>query len=74
MEEETGQIKPIAVVGFSFGFPQDATSSEAFWDMLLNRKNTNTPIPPQRMSATAMYSPDASRRGQVSCHQLDSFS
>lgn len=58
-------IEPIAVIGYSFGFPQDATDSVAFWDLLMEKRNTATSFPANRMNNDAMYHPDVNRRGQV---------
>lgn len=64
------RIEPVAVVGMSFGFPQDATSSDAFWKILMEQRNTATEFPPERLNVDAMYHPDANRRGQVSVIKL----
>ena len=58
--------EPIAVVGLSFGFPQEATSSDAFWEMMIKKRNSITPFPNERLNTSAMYHPDPDRRGQVS--------
>ncbi|KAL9045022.1 MAG: hypothetical protein Q9214_001884, partial [Letrouitia sp. 1 TL-2023] len=42
MAEDEDKVDPIAVVGLSFGFPQDATSSEAFWDLMMEKRDTGT--------------------------------
>jgi hypothetical protein len=52
---ETSTREPIAIVGFSLKFPQDATSSKAFWTMLLEGRSANTEIPKNRMNADAFY-------------------
>lgn len=59
-------LEPIAVVGFSLGFPQTATCSDAFWKILVEKRNTVTEFPKSRMNIDAMYHPDSNRRGQVS--------
>ncbi|KAJ5692411.1 reducing type I polyketide synthase [Penicillium macrosclerotiorum] len=64
--QENDKIEPIAIIGFSFGFPQDATSSDAFWKMLMERRSSSTAIPAERLNAAAMYHPDGGRRGQMS--------
>ena len=56
----------VAIVGFSFTFPQDVTSSVSFWDLLMESRNTVTKFPQDRLSADALYHPDRNRRGQVS--------
>lgn len=62
----TDRLEAIAVVGFSIGFPQDATSSDAFWEVLMEKRNTASTIPNARMNIDALYHPDTNRRGQVS--------
>lgn len=61
----TDNVEPIAIVGLSFEFPQDATSSDAFWELLLSKRNTATEFPKDRLNVSAMYHPDRNRRGQV---------
>lgn len=60
------KLEAIAVVGLSMGFPQGATSSEAFWDILIQKRNTASDFPNARMNINALYHPDLNRRGQVS--------
>ena len=68
--QDQDKLEPIAVVGISFGFPQNATSSEAFWDILMKKGNTGTEFPPERLSTDQLYHPDPNRRGQVSFWSL----
>ncbi len=63
---DADKLEPVAVVGMSFGFPQGATSSDNFWKILMEKRNTATEFPPERLNVAAMYHPDANRRGQVS--------
>ena len=58
-------LEPIAVVGFSLKFPQDATSAEAFWKMLLEGRSALTEIPKDRFNIDAFYHPDAERHDTV---------
>ncbi len=59
-------VEPIAIVGFSLRFPQDATSVDSFWKMLMEGRCTATGFPEDRLSAAAIYHPDGTRRGTVS--------
>lgn len=54
-------VEPIAVVGLSLKFPQEATSPEAFWKMLLEKRCAMTEIPPDRMNVDAFHGVDQSR-------------
>lgn len=58
-------LEPIAVIGFSFKFPQDATSTEPFWDMLMKGRCASTEFPKDRMNRAAFHHPDPSRPGTV---------
>ncbi|KAI8161527.1 Compactin diketide synthase [Colletotrichum sp. SAR 10_86] len=53
--------QPIAIIGLNLKFPGDATSPEAFWDMLQNARNASTKVPPSRFNVDAFYHPDPAR-------------
>jgi len=55
----------IAVVGLDLKFPGDATSPEAFFDMLLQRRSAPSEIPKDRYNIDAFYHPDPDRAGAV---------
>ncbi|KAI9660404.1 MAG: Type I Iterative PKS [Bathelium mastoideum] len=55
--EDLDLIEPIAVVGYSLKFPQDATSSKGFWKMLVQRENAMTDFPADRVNISAFYHP-----------------
>jgi hypothetical protein len=56
---------PVAIIGFAFEFPQDATSSERFWRMICEGRSATTDVPRDRMNVDAFYHPDTSRHGSV---------
>lgn len=58
--------EPLAIVGISLRFPQEAVTEEGFWDTLIQQKNTFTVFPEDRLSASAIYHADSRRRGTVS--------
>ena len=62
---EKAGLEPIAVVGFSLKFPQDATSPEAFWKMLMEKRCSMTEWPRERLNLDAFYHPDSSRPDTV---------
>ncbi|RHZ54154.1 type I polyketide synthase [Aspergillus thermomutatus] len=62
----TDSLPPLAVVGFSFKFPEDATSSDSFWQMLLEGRCVSTEFPADRMNIDAHYHPDRNRLDSVS--------
>ena len=64
-EIDGDEVDPIAVVGLSLKFPQEATTAEAFWEMLDNGRSAMTEFPSDRLNVDAFYHPDSSRRGTV---------
>lgn len=60
-----GGLEPIAIVGFSLKFPQDATSQEAFWSMLMEKRCAMTEWPSDRLNIEAYHHPDKDRLDTV---------
>ncbi|KAF2468466.1 reducing type I polyketide synthase [Lindgomyces ingoldianus] len=58
---EDDLLEPLAVIGFSLKFPEEATSPEAFWQMLVEKRCAMTEIPKDRINIDAFYSPDKTR-------------
>ena len=63
------KLEPIAIVGLSLRFPQDATSSESLWNMLMEGRCATTEVPEDRWNLGSFYHPDAERKDSV-CRQL----
>ncbi|RDL41699.1 uncharacterized protein BP5553_01678 [Venustampulla echinocandica] len=59
-------LEPLAIVGFSLKFPQDATTAESFWSMLLEGRNVSTEFPSDRMNIDAHHDPIGDRQGTPS--------
>ena len=59
------KLEPLAVIGFSLKLPQEGTTPEAFWKMLMNRKCAMTEWPRDRLNIDAFYHPDNSRPDTV---------
>ena len=57
---------PLAVVGLSLKFPQDAVSPESFWNMLVEGRCASTEFPPDRLNIDAYHNPDTSRLDTLS--------
>lgn len=66
------QSIPIAIVGMSFQFPDNATSTESFWSMLLDRRCASRDFPLARLKASTLYHPDPSRGDTVGSSYLSS--
>lgn len=59
------QRASLAIVGLACRFPQEATTAESLWSMLLKRRCAMTEFPPDRMNIKAFYHPDKNRRDTV---------
>lgn len=59
------KLAPIAVIGFSLKFPQDATSPEGFWKILSEGRSAMTEVPSDHFNIDAFYSPDAGKNDCV---------
>ena len=65
------KVEPIAVIGFSLRLPQDATSPDKFWQLLMEARSAMTEVPEDRYNLDAFYHPDESRANAV--HPLNCF-
>lgn len=59
-------LEPIAVIGLSLKFPQDATSTELFWEMLMKGQSSMTTVPKERFNIESFYVPETKRQDEVS--------
>jgi hypothetical protein len=72
MDHDT--TEPLAIVGLSLKFPQEAVTEDEFWGILMQQKDTSTVFPDDRLSGSAIYHPDSRRRGTVStCTNLMTY-
>ena len=58
-------LEPIAIIGYSLRFPQEADHPEAFWNMLLEGRCASTDIPADRLNIDAFYHPSGDRVDSV---------
>lgn len=65
ISHEVHELKPIAIIGFSLKFPQEATSAEGFWKMLTEKRCCMTEFPRDRANIEAFYHPDSDRLDTV---------
>ncbi|KAG8412207.1 Type I Iterative PKS [Metarhizium acridum] len=68
-ETSRERVEAIAVIGFSINFPQQVATSDALWQLMLEKRSTATRIPKTRMNVDAMYHPGVHRRGQISVNR-----
>ncbi len=59
-------MEPIAIIGMSIRFPGDATSPDAFWDMLVAGRSAWSEIPASRFNIDAWYHGNPDRIDAVS--------
>lgn len=64
--ETDDTLEPIAIVGISLEFPQDAKSTESFWQTMINGKSARTEVPPERFNVNGFYHPTTKVDTQVS--------
>jgi acyl transferase domain-containing protein len=57
------QTTPIAIIGFAFRLPGDATDAHKLWDLLVEGRNVWSPVPPERFNEAAFYHPDPDHDG-----------
>ncbi|TGJ79824.1 hypothetical protein E0Z10_g8943 [Xylaria hypoxylon] len=57
MKESVVEQEPIAICGLALKFPQDASSEEGFWAMLLDKRSAMTEFPPERLNINSFYHP-----------------
>ncbi len=57
MDEDQDLLEPVAVIGFSLKFPQDATSPGAFWKLMAEKRSAMTDFPADRLNIEAFYHP-----------------
>ncbi|CAI7640288.1 unnamed protein product [Penicillium glandicola] len=56
-------LEPIAIVGLATRFPQQATTAEGLWELLLEGRSTWSSIPKERFNSDAFYHPDPEHGG-----------
>jgi acyl transferase domain-containing protein len=56
---------PLAIVGMSMQFADDANTPERFWKMIQEGRNASKPFPADRLGE-AVYHPDPARQDSVS--------
>ena len=59
-------LEPVAVVGFSLKFPQDALSAKSFWNMLLEGRCAKSDVPKDRFDVDSFYVPGTKRQDEAS--------
>jgi acyl transferase domain-containing protein len=63
--------EPIAVIGFSLKFPQDADSPQSFWDMLYEGRCASSDFPLERLNVEAHHDHESTGARTVISQNLD---
>ena len=63
-ELDGNDLEPIAICGFSIKFPQEATSPEAFWKLICEKRCAMTDFPESRLNKDGFYR-ETKRRNTV---------
>ena len=71
LEVANDALEPIAVIGFSLRYPQDADSPTTFWSMLESKRCAMTDWPKDRINLDAFYHRDEDREGRVRQHNVE---
>ncbi|TVY82374.1 Highly reducing polyketide synthase azaB [Lachnellula suecica] len=64
-DEEQDKIVPIAIVGLSFRFPDDAITTDSFWSLLMQGRCASREVPHERFNGNSFYHPDANRGDSI---------
>lgn len=57
--------EPIAIIGLSSRFPEDATNPENLWDLLVKGRSAWSGFPLDRINSKGHYHPDPEHGGTV---------
>lgn len=67
---KSGDREAIAIIGFAMKFPQDVTSEENLWKLIMERRSTMTEVPKNRWNLDGFYKPEGNRPGTVRDQQV----
>ncbi|KAF6802944.1 polyketide synthase, partial [Colletotrichum musicola] len=60
-DNTAAHIEPVAICGMGMRLPGGITDPDAFWDMLVNKRDGRCRVPKDRYNVEAWYSPDKKR-------------
>lgn len=61
-------LEPIAVVGVSFKFPEDAISEDSYWQMMLEKRCVSKVFPKERTNIDGFHNSDPNKSNTVNNH------
>lgn len=65
VHENDDLLEPLAIIGFSLKYPQDADTAEGFWRVLQERRDVMTEWPKDRIKLDAFFYHDENQEQQV---------
>jgi acyl transferase domain-containing protein len=68
MSDSDNILEPLAIIGFSVKFPDDATTADAFWRMISERRCASRRFPEDGVNIDFFYHPDSTRADTVAAH------
>lgn len=60
-DDTAAPIEPVAICGMGMRLPGGVTDPDAFWDMLVNKRDGRCRVPKDRYNVEAWYAPDKKR-------------
>ncbi|KAF6790304.1 polyketide synthase [Colletotrichum sojae] len=60
-DDTAAHIEPVAICGMGMRLPGGVTDPDAFWDMLVNKRDGRCRVPKDRYNVEAWYAPDKKR-------------
>lgn len=71
-EVDGDESNAVAICGFSIKFPQEATSVDAFWEMMVKRRCAMTEFPADRINPSG-FQPSSGKRNNTVNLKVGSF-
>ena len=65
IETSKKQSMPLAIIGMAARLPGEATTVDAFWDMLVAKRSAHSEVPGDRMTVDSFYDPASERSDSV---------
>lgn len=59
-------LQPLAIIGLSFRFPQEAVNAKEFWRMMIEKRCASTNTPSDRFDLNVHHHPDNNRTESLS--------
>lgn len=64
-KDQHREQEAVAIIGYSYRFPEEAINDEQFWQLLMDKRCAMAEFPSDRMNVSRWCHPDKKRRGQM---------